>query len=128
LWQGGDNPPAALGAELLAFLEPESDSPLIDIPVEPYLGQETVIQEGLVHRAAFQAQIEKTQQVLEEHQPDKVVVFGGDCQVDHVPFAYLNEKYEGELAILWIDAHPDIKNPSEYHLAINGPIKSKLLR
>lgn len=114
LWQGGDNAPAALGAELLAFLAPESASPLVEIPVEPYSGRDTVIHDGIAHRDAILAQIQATQEVLDAHQPDKVVVFGGDCQVSQAPFAYLNEKYGGELAILWIDAHPDIKNPDEY--------------
>jgi hypothetical protein len=29
-----------------------------------------------------------------------------DCLVDLAPFAYLNERYGGELAVLWIDAIP----------------------
>jgi arginase len=51
------------------------------------------------------------------HQPDRVVVFGGDCLSTQGPFAYLNEKYNGQLGILWVDAHPDIKSPSEWYNA-----------
>ncbi|WP_416220992.1 arginase family protein [Pseudomonas sp. RP23018S] len=59
-------------------------------------------------------QLQATSEVLNHYRPDRVVVFGGDCLVDQAPFAYLNERYNGQLAILWIDAHPDIKNPKEY--------------
>ncbi|MBT1538899.1 hypothetical protein B7R78_0017875 [Ralstonia solanacearum] len=31
-------------------------------------------------------------------------MLGGDCLVDLAPFAYLNERYDGALAMLWIDA------------------------
>ncbi|WP_340051742.1 arginase family protein [Pseudomonas proteolytica] len=113
-WQGGDNPPTGFGAELLAFLAPASTSPLIEIPVKPYTGQKTVIQDGVAHREAIMEQLQATTEVLNEHRPDRIVVFGGDCLVDQAPFAYLNERYDGQLAILWIDAHPDIKNPKEY--------------
>lgn len=113
-WQGGDNPPTAFGAELLAWLAPESEVPLITIPVDLYDGSVTPIEDGVAHRQAVTNQIRSTRAVLDEYKPDRVVVFGGDCLVDQAPFAYLNERYDGELAILWIDAHPDIKNPSEY--------------
>lgn len=113
-WQGGDNPPSELGAHLLAILAPPSDNPLIAIPVAPYAGHETVIQNGVAHRDAIEQQMRATREVLERHLPDRVVVFGGDCQVDQVPFAYLNERYNGQLGILWIDAHPDIKSPRDY--------------
>lgn len=113
-WQGGDNPPTGFGAELLAWLAPETESPMITIPVAQYDGQKTIVDDGVAHRAAVTAQLLATQKVLEEQRPDRVVVFGGDCLVDQAPFAYLNERYDGQLGVLWLDAHPDIKNPTEY--------------
>lgn len=35
-------------------------------------------------------------------------MFGGDCLVEQAPFAYLNERYGGELGLIWIDAHGDL--------------------
>ncbi|MEF0941144.1 arginase family protein [Rhizobium sp. BR 362] len=43
-----------------------------------------------------------------------MVVLGGDCLVDLAPFAYLNERYEGDLAVLWVDAHPDVITPQHF--------------
>lgn len=44
-------------------------------------------------------------------------MIGGDCLVDLAPFAYLNERYDGDLAVLWVDAHPDIMTPAQFHHA-----------
>ncbi|HWL03397.1 MAG TPA: arginase family protein [Xanthobacteraceae bacterium] len=41
-------------------------------------------------------------------------MFGGDCLVNQAPVAYLNERYEGKLGVLWFDAHPDVKTPKDY--------------
>lgn len=43
-----------------------------------------------------------------------LVVLGGDCLVDLTPFAYLNERYDADLAVLWIDTHPDVSTPAQY--------------
>lgn len=34
--------------------------------------------------------------------------------MDLAPFADLNERYEGDLAILWVDAHPDVMTPQHF--------------
>lgn len=33
-WQGGNNPNYSFGAELLAWLAPDSDQPLIHVPIQ----------------------------------------------------------------------------------------------
>ena len=43
-----------------------------------------------------------------------MVILGGDCLVDLAPFAYLNERYAGDLAVLWVDAHPDVLTPADF--------------
>ena len=48
---------------------------------------------------------------MQENNPDKIVTLGGECSVSVVPFTYLAEKYPDDLAIVWIDAHPDITLP-----------------
>lgn len=46
--------------------------------------------------------------ILKDKQPSKVIILGGDCVVSQAPFACLNEKYNGTLGVLWLDAHPVI--------------------
>lgn len=116
-WQGGNNPPYYLGAQLLNWLAPVhkgiTEEVAVDKPSEEALPEEN----GLVGRQAILAQLADAEQKIASHQPDRIVVLGGDCLVDLAPFAYLNEKYANDLAILWIDAHPDIMTPEQFNHA-----------
>lgn len=55
----------------------------------------------------------ETEDVLNNKQPSRIVIFGGDCSVTQVPFDYLKSKYEDKLGILWFDAHPDVAGPKD---------------
>lgn len=116
-WQGGNNPPYYLGAQLLNWLAPEPrgivEEVAVATPTETALPEE----HGLVARSALIEQLKEAKSKIEKHQPDHIVVLGGDCLVDLAPFSYLNEKYGDELAILWIDAHPDIMTPEQFNHA-----------
>lgn len=114
-WQGGNmGQTYPLGARLLAWLAPESDAPLVEVPVESYTGQKLESDDGIVGRDVIVRQLRSAWEILEEHRPDCVVTFGGDCLVSQAPFDYLNGRYGGKLGILWLDAHPDVMTPNEY--------------
>ncbi|MEZ5605552.1 MAG: arginase family protein [Burkholderiaceae bacterium] len=116
-WQGGNNPPYHLGARLLAWLAPAAQGPVEEVPVAPP-GQEPLpLERGLVARGALLQQLRQARRLIDRHRPDRLVVLGGDCLVDLAPFAYLNERYEGDLAVLWVDAHPDIMTPAQFQHA-----------
>lgn len=120
-WQGGDydlTPPTGelypLGARLLAFLAPESDAPLIEVPVTPYTEAPRTAQNGVVRQDAALRQLRAARKIIDEQRPDRIIMFGGDCLVSQAPFAYLNERFQGRLGVLWLDAHPDISTPKFY--------------
>lgn len=120
-WQGGDYdlPPSTrelypLGAHLLTFLAPKSDAPLIEVPITPYREVAGTKQNGVVQQDIVLQQLRAARKIIDEHSPDRIIMFGGDCLVDQAPFTYLNERYEGNIGILWIDAHPDISTPKEH--------------
>ena len=46
-----------------------------------------------------------------ETNPEKIVTLGGECSVSVVPFTFLAGKYPDDVAIVWIDAHPDVNLP-----------------
>lgn len=115
-WQGGNNANYQLGAELLSFLAPDGGQEVVRVDVEPYT-KDDAPQHGIAHRGALLSQLHNAREMLAKKQPDRVVVFGGDCLVEQGPFSYLNERYAGKLGILWIDAHPDIKTPEEWAYA-----------
>ena len=47
-------------------------------------------------------------QYITEANPTKILTLGGECSVSVAPFSYLAGKYGEDLALLWLDAHPDI--------------------
>ena len=113
-WQGGNNPPYHIGAKLLAWLAPEATGPVEEVPVSVPTSEPLLIEEGIVGRSALLEQLNQAQQLIDKHRPKRIVVLGGDCLVDLAPFAYLNEHYDGELAVLWVDSHPDIMTPEQF--------------
>lgn len=71
---------------------------------------------------SIEKQIVASKEIIEEHAPEKLIVFGGDCLVAQTPLDYLNGKYE-KLGVLWFDAHPDISTPkqmNESHAMVLG--------
>jgi len=116
-WQGGNNPPYHFGAQLLLWLAPEHQGPSEEVKVDPPTGEPLEQEKGIVGRKVLLEQAQHSMQLIEKHNPDRIIVLGGDCLVDLTPFAYLNERYDGELAVLWVDAHPDIMTPQDFHHA-----------
>lgn len=116
-WQGGNNPPYHLGSKLLAWLAPEHVGPIEEVPVALPTSEPLPVEDGVVARGALLEQLHQARRLIDKHQPDRLVVLGGDCLVDLAPFAYLNERYEGDLAVLWVDTHPDIMTPQQFQHA-----------
>lgn len=113
-WQGGNNPPYYLGAKLLEWLAPEPTGPVEEVSVPLPTDEPLSMDDGVVARNALLRQLRHARALIDKHQPDRLIVLGGDCLVDLAPFAYLNERYDGDLAVLWVDAHPDIMTPQQF--------------
>ena len=119
-WQGGYDESEfpgqiyPLGARLLAWLAPQSDAPLVEVPVEPWTGAAPVKEGGVFFRQELLRQMRAARSIIDAHAPDRVITFGGDCLISQAPFAYLNERYDGKIGIVWIDAHPDVTTPRDF--------------
>ncbi|MFM2477945.1 arginase family protein [Celerinatantimonas sp. MCCC 1A17872] len=113
-WQGGDMPAYHFGAQLLAWLAPQASGPVENVDVRCVETSDLENENGIVGRSEIIPQLQQTRELIDKHQPDSLVILGGDCLVDLVPFAYLHEKYGHELGILWVDAHPDIMTSQEF--------------
>ncbi|MGF7036200.1 arginase [Paenibacillus mucilaginosus] len=125
-WQGGNNPNYYFGAELLAWLAPDNDQPLIHVPVQAYDGTPLVNENGTFGRKQLLEQLEAAHHIIYAHKPDRIVMFGGDCLVEQAPFAYLNERYCGELGLVWIDAHSDLARIVGYDYGHTLPLGNLL--
>lgn len=43
--------------------------------------------------------------------PDVVVAIGGDCGIDLATVQHAHAAHPGDLAVVWLDAHPDLNTP-----------------
>ncbi len=127
-WQGGNiahwitevkNPELAsrgyyLGAQLLNFLAPDNGQATFTVPVATDLVERKVT-DGVLDKEAILAQTKAALDILYIQNPDKIVTLGGECSASVVPFTYLANKYNGDVAMVWIDAHPDITLPGDVY-------------
>lgn len=124
-WQGGNiarwipNIPAEdasrgyyLGAMLLNFLAPETKNETFEVPVRTDIS-ERIETDGVLDHDIIAEQTGAALELLRIAVPDKVVTLGGECSVSVPVFTYLAEKYNGDVAIVWVDAHPDITLPGD---------------
>ena len=99
-----------LGAKLLNMLAPETNQEIIEIPISLDI-KDRKIENGINSYQVILNQTKSALDTIKENNPEKIVTLGGDCSVSVVPFTYLAKKYQNDIAIIWIDAHPDITLP-----------------
>ena len=99
-----------LGAELLNFLSPVANHKTITVPVSTNLNRAE--ENGILGYKEILEQTKEALSMLKKEKPDKIVTFGGECSASVVPFSYLASKYNN-IAMIWIDAHPDITLPED---------------
>ncbi|GHE76642.1 arginase [Camelimonas fluminis] len=112
-WQGSDRPDYRIGGRVLAAIAPDPQGPQETVPVPTSTGESRPVEGGITSRHALLEQIAMARAAIKRHAPEAIVTLGGDCHVSLAPFAWLNERYGDDLAILWVDAHPDIMGPEQ---------------
>ena len=103
-----------LGAQLLNFLAPDSGQDTYTVPVSTDIVERKVT-DGVLDKEAIIAQTKAALDILNVQKPDKIVTLGGECSTSVVPFTYLANKYKDDVAMVWIDAHPDITLPGDVY-------------
>jgi arginase len=104
----------AVGSAVLAAVLPPGDGPTAAVPV-------AMDDTGLEPRAGIEAkeiiltQLARALEVIREHDPARIVTLGGECAVSVAPFAELARRYGDDLAIVWIDSHPDVGTPASQY-------------
>lgn len=108
-WQGsGDLMSLYDGAEQIrAALADVQDIISIDVSTKPELRTEN----GIIGYEPILAQLKQAVQLIDDVDPERILTIGGDCSVVLAPAAYLNQRYQGDMALLWIDAHADLNTP-----------------
>ena len=112
-WQGGADPAYGFGAEMLAWLAPETGMPIFHVPVkEP--GERLVKENGMPGRGDINDNLDNAWAIIKKERPDRIVTLGGDCLVSLAPFAWLSQNYGEGFGVLWIDTHPDVQTLEQY--------------
>ena len=102
-----------IGAKLLSILAPQNDNhETIEVPISLDI-KNREIKNGIMDYDFIVSQTKSALDILNKNNPDKIITFGGECSVSVVPFTYLNKKYDNDIALIWIDAHPDITLPED---------------
>ena len=103
-----------LGAQLLNFLAPDNGQETLTVPVSTEITNRKVT-DGVLDRDIIVRQTRAALNMLQVSNPDKIVTLGGECSVSVAPFTYLAQKYKNDVALIWIDAHPDITLPGDIY-------------
>ena len=102
-----------IGAKLLNILAPQNNNhETLEVPVSLDI-KNREIKNGIIDYDFIVSQTKNALDILNKNNPDKIITFGGECSVSVVPFTYLNKKYDNDIALIWIDAHPDITLPED---------------
>ena len=103
-----------LGSQLLSLLAPQnSEQKIVSVPIDMTYERRTA--DGVIDRDIIARQTRTAIDILNVENPDRIITLGGECSVSSPVFTWLAKKYEGDVAVLWIDAHPDITLPGDVY-------------
>ena len=107
-WQGyGVDTAVAAGARAMAGLFGADAFVEVAAPMAETLAAV----DGVVGLPSIAQRAARARDVLRERGPSRVFTLGGTCGVELAPVSYLNDRYRGNLAVVWLDAHADLNTP-----------------
>ena len=80
---------------------------LVEVPENEQL----ILKNDIMGYEANLRQLKATSQLLLTEKPSSTFMLGGTCASEIAPVSYLNKLYDGDLAIVWFDAHGDLNTP-----------------
>ncbi len=103
------------------------DCHLLEVPVDLTVSKLS-IENDILGYASIAKQQETAYDLLKKENASKVFTVGGGCDADVSPVLYLNEIYDGDMVLVYFDAHGDINAPweSETHLYYGMPVRVML--
>lgn len=83
---------------------------------------------GIESRAAILNSLAAALRAINAHpQARRILTLGGDCSVSVAPFAALAQRYDGDIAVVWVDSHPDVDTPETGYDGYHAMAVSALL-
>ena len=125
-WQGGAEIAALAGTREIEELYIK-DAPFLRVPLSGG-ADDMETEHNIVGYRVIEQQTHAALAILRESGADRVFTVGGSCDADVASILYFNEVYNGDLAVLWLDAHGDINAPAESasHLFFGMPVRMLL--
>ncbi len=114
-----------LGAAIINQLLPDTGNETYTVPID--MTYDRKLQDNVMDRDVIARQTAAAISILNVAQADKIVTVGGECSTSVVPFAWLNRKYDNDVAVIWIDAHPDITLPGDVYAGYHAMAVTALL-
>jgi arginase len=108
-WQGyGENRSVFHGALTLGKqLSPALSFETIDIPDH----EDLEVENGILGYRSNLRILRDIRDLIENEDPVTIFLVGGTCASEIAPVSFLNQKYQGDLTVLWFDAHGDLNTP-----------------
>ena len=100
----------ATGSRVLQAVLPDHAGPTEIVPVDMVESGEGSTN-GVESRGAVVQSLIAALDAIRRHDVDRVLTLGGECSVSVAPFATLAAAYGDDLAVVWIDSHPDCDTP-----------------
>jgi arginase len=109
----------AVGAAVLQAVLPPHSGPTALVPVE-FGDRGLGTRDGIEAKEAVLAQLAAAVAVIGRHRPGRILTLGGECSVSVAPFSWLAARYGDDLAVLRIDAHPDVGTPASRYAGFHA--------
>lgn len=125
-WQGGAEIATLLGTREIEELYMK-DAPYVCVPMTDS-ADALVAEHDVIGYRVIEQQTQAALAILRDSGADRMFTVGGSCDADVASILYANEVYNGDLAVLWLDAHGDINSPAESatHLFYGMPVRMLL--
>ena len=81
------------------------------VEVDTPLAEPLALEDGVLGLGAITRQAQHTLDAITARQPSRIFTIAGTCGAELGPVAYLNARYRGDLAVVWLDAHGDLNTP-----------------
>lgn len=106
-WQGiGSKNPVPQGAEIIKKIL--GDLKYQEIPLD---NTDIEVEDNVKGLSQIFTLIKQVNTLLDTKNPEIIFTCGGDCSSDFAQISYMNEKYNGDMTLIWIDAHADLNTP-----------------
>lgn len=125
-WQGGADRVTLDGAKEIEDLYLMQENHVC-VPVSSQT-ESLACAHDVIGYSAICTQTQTALALLRRKSANYVFTIGGGCDADVASILYANETYNGDLAVLWMDAHGDCNTPasSRTHLFYGMPIRALL--